>query len=67
MKIEGEKNMRKKKKERNTTPEILIRFLKETKEGKYAPIDKQFIEIKRIQEEREIVEEVDYPRYINFA
>jgi len=59
--------MSKAKEKNNSSPKIIIKFIMDTKDGKYVPIDDTTLKIGRIQEELELVEDTDYPSYINFA
>ncbi|GAH62444.1 unnamed protein product [marine sediment metagenome] len=59
--------MGKKKEEKENTPDVLVKFLIETKKGKYAPMNKPFIVIDQIQEEIEFIEEINIPYYTNYA
>ena len=59
--------MKKTKKGRTSTSEVLVRFWKETKKGKYTPIDAHTVAIGRVQEERQSIEEIGDSYYITFA
>jgi len=59
--------MKKKKEKKENTPDVLVKFLIETKKGKYSPMNKPFIVIDQIQEEIEFIEEIDIPYYTNYA
>lgn len=39
--------------------QLLLSFLKRTREGKYAPIDESSLPYARVSEEREVVEELE--------
>jgi len=57
----------KKEKQVELDQEVLITFLKRTKEGKYAKIEESSLEYVRMQEEDETIEEQDEEYYYSIS